>query len=118
MNILLADDSDFMRAMLKNIVQKNFPDATLTEATTGQKVLEQFSQVHPDLILLDLIMPQKSGIDVLKEIGHQVKIIVISADSHGEAVDESKTLGAIDFVVKPYEADEVTEKIRKALTDS
>jgi DNA-binding NtrC family response regulator len=59
-----------------------------------------------------------SGIEVLKQIGHKAKIIVISAEGHGEAIDESMSLGAIDFIVKPFDADDVTGKIQKALKES
>lgn len=116
MHILLGDDSDFMRAMLKSILSKTFPEATITEVGTGQKVIDSYQQTTPDLILLDLIMPQKDGLEVLKEIGHKAKVIVISADGHREAIDEAKTLGALDFILKPFEADEVVEKIQKALS--
>jgi two-component system, chemotaxis family, chemotaxis protein CheY len=113
--ILLVDDSAFMRSVLKNILEadgfKNF-----VEAEDGDDALKKISSEKPDLILLDIIMPGKGGMDVLKEVGDKVKIIVISAVGQEKVVSEAKEAGAVGYIVKPFDNNQVLEEINKAIS--
>ena len=111
--ILIADDSAFMRNLLKDILAE--VGYEVIEAEDGKSALEQFKDNSPDLVLLDIIMPEVDGIDVLKEIGKTAKIVVISAVGQEKMVEDAKELGALDYIVKPFESDKVLETVKKAL---
>jgi two-component system, chemotaxis family, chemotaxis protein CheY len=113
MKILIAEDSQFMRGVLKDILSSEGHD--LVEAVNGKDALAKFEEEKPDLILLDIIMPEVDGIDVLKKIGKKAKIIVISAVGQEKMVDEAKELGALDYIVKPFENHKVLEIVKKVL---
>lgn len=117
MKILLADDSQFMRTILKGMLGKLFPDAAFLEVGTGIEAISAWKEQHPDLLLLDLVMPEKGGIDVLKEIGssNTGAIIVISALGQEKVMDEAVSLGASAFIVKPFDEKKVIETIKQTL---
>ncbi len=106
MKILIADDELLIRKTLKKVFeQKGFEVLICAD---GQEALDQWSDFNPDLVILDVIMPQKGGLDVLKEIEGQknfekAKIVVISAYSAGGTKEEFLKLGAVDFIRKPFE---------------
>lgn len=110
--ILIVDDSAFMRKVLRDI----FESAGYThfvEAANGNEALEQYKNEKPDFIFLDVIMPDFNGMDVLREIGREAKIIVVSAVGQKEMIEQAKSLGALDYVVKPFDRDQVLEKLNK-----
>lgn len=111
--ILIVDDSQFMRTNLKDILTEE--KHQITEAADGKEALEKFETVKPDLVLLDIIMPEVDGIEVLKKIGKTAKVIVISAVGQEKMVDEAKALGALDYIVKPFENEKVLEVVKNAL---
>jgi len=117
MNILIADDSQFMRQILKGLVSGAYPDATFSEANTGEDVIAKCKEAAPDLLLLDLVMTEKTGVEVLKEIGGDFsgKIIVVSAMGQEAIVDEAKSHGAAAFIVKPFEEQNVLDTIKEVL---
>ena len=118
MKILLADDSQFMRTILKGMLGKVFPDAQFLEAGTGTQTVSLWRENHPDLLLLDLVMPEKGGIDVLKEmkaIGGTGKVIVISALGQDKVMEEAKSLGSSAFIVKPFDEKKVIETVHTIL---
>ena len=112
--ILIADDSSFMRNVLKDILSKE--GHTLIEAENGKEALAKFDAEKPNLVLLDIIMPEMDGIEVLKKIGATAKVVVISAVGQEKMVEEAKKLGALDYIVKPFENAQVLEAVKKALT--
>jgi two-component system, chemotaxis family, chemotaxis protein CheY len=114
MKILIVDDSQFMRGVLRGILEKG--EYEVIEAQNGKQGMEMNEQEKPDLILLDIIMPEMDGIDVLKKIGKQAKIIVISAIGQDKMVDEAKELGAIDYIVKPFDNEKVLETVQKVVS--
>ena len=111
--ILIADDSAFMKSLLKDILTE--ADYEVIEAEDGKSAIEQFKTNKPDLVLLDIIMPEVDGMDVLKEIGKTAKIVVISAVGQEKMAEDAKELGALDYIVKPFENDKVLETIKKVL---
>jgi len=111
MKILIADDSKFMRGVLKDIVESEGHESI--EAENGRETIEKFEKEKPDLVLLDIIMPEVDGLGVLKKIGKKAKVIVISAVGQEKMVEEAKGLGALDYIVKPFDNKKVLEVIKK-----
>lgn len=116
MKILIVDDSTFMRTALKNmIIKSGWGDVQIVEAADGNEALVKFNEERPDLMLLDVIMPQKDGIEVLKEIGKIATVIVISAVGQEKIIEQAKWLGAKDYIVKPFDPRDVIETIAKIM---
>lgn len=109
MKILIVDDSKFMRNVLLDILSKGNHD--LIEAENGKIALEKYQAEKPDIVLLDIIMPEMDGMEVLKKIGQQAKVIVISAVGQEKMVEEAKSLGALNYIVKPFDNEKVLEVI-------
>ena len=117
MKILLADDSQFMRTILRTMLTKAMPGTEFIEANTGVQAVNLWREHRPDLMLLDLIMPEKGGIDALKEIGtvHSGKIIVISALGQDKVMEEATSLGASAFIIKPFDEKKVLDTIHQTI---
>ena len=113
--ILIADDSQFMRKVLSDLLTKNgYTDQV--EATNGKEALEKFASEKPDLVLIDIIMPEKDGLAVLKEIVPQgCNAIVISAVGQEDMMNQAKEAGAKGYIVKPFDEAQVLEEVKKAL---
>ena len=114
MKILIADDSQFMRKVLKDLLHDaGYID--LVECADGKECLAKYTSEKPDLVLLDIIMPEVDGIEVLKMIDKTAKVVVISAVGQEKMVEEAKKLGALDYIVKPFDNAQVLEAVKKAL---
>ncbi|KNF08826.1 chemotaxis protein CheY [Gottschalkia purinilytica] len=115
--ILVVDDAAFMRMMIKDILTKNGFDV-VGEAENGAKAIEKYKELKPDLVIMDITMPEVDGIQAVKEIktiDNNAKIIMCSAMGQQAMVIESIQAGAKDFIVKPFQADRVVEAIKKVL---
>jgi len=104
--ILLADDSAFMRKVLMDIL-KEAGYSNFVECEDGNDCLSKFNSEKPDLLLLDVIMPNKSGLEVLKELGAGANAIMVSAVGQDQMIAEAKQGGAKDYIVKPFKREEV-----------
>ena len=116
-NILVVDDAAFMRMMIKDILSKNGYNV-VGEAENGAKAIEKYSELKPDLVLMDITMPELDGIGALKKIKENdasAKIIMCSAMGQQAMVIESIQAGAKDFIVKPFQADRVLEAVKKVV---
>ena len=116
--ILIVDDAAFMRMMIKDILVKNGFDV-VAEASDGAQAVEKFKEHSPDLVTMDITMPEMDGITALKEIkeiGPQAKIVMGSAMGQQSMVIDAIQAGAKDFIVKPFQADRVLEAINKTLS--
>ncbi|MCI5955179.1 MAG: response regulator [Lachnospiraceae bacterium] len=116
-NILVCDDAAFMRMMIKDILTKNGYNVA-GEAENGLKAVEKYKEVTPDLVLMDITMPEMDGIQALKEIKKVdagAKVIMCSAMGQQAMVIESIQAGAKDFIVKPFQADRVIEAVKKVV---
>jgi two-component system chemotaxis response regulator CheY len=112
--ILVVDDSAFMRKILIEILKEaGYTD--IVEGENGRQAIEKYNSEKPDLMLMDIIMPEMDGIEVLKQIGKTSNIIVISAVGQEGVIAEAKTLGAKGFIVKPFNNAQVKEEISKFL---
>jgi two-component system chemotaxis response regulator CheY len=116
-SILICDDAAFMRMMIKDILTKNGYDIA-GEAENGAVAVDKYSETKPDLVMMDITMPEKDGIQALKEIRAKdgsANIIMCSAMGQQAMVIESIQAGAKDFIVKPFQADRVLEAVRKVI---
>ena len=115
--ILVVDDAAFMRMMIKDILTKNGYNV-VGEAADGQQAVEKYKELHPDLVTMDITMPEMDGITALKEIkkiNPSSKVIMCSAMGQQAMVIDAIQAGAKDFIVKPFQADRVLEAISKTL---
>ena len=107
--ILLVDDAAFMRMMLKDILVKNGYEV-LGEAENGLKAVEKYKELNPDLVIMDITMPEMDGIEAVKEIkkiNQSAAVIMCSAMGQQSMVIEAIQSGAKDFIVKPFQADRI-----------
>ncbi|WP_144509247.1 response regulator [Bacillus sp. FJAT-22090] len=115
--ILIVDDAAFMRMMIKDILSKNGFEV-VGEAADGIQAIEKYAELKPDLVTMDITMPEMDGIAALKEIkakDSNATIIMCSAMGQQAMVIDAIQAGAKDFIVKPFQADRVIEAISKAL---
>ena len=115
MKVLIADDSAFMRGVLKDLLtHTKWAGTEVIEAGDGQEAVEKYKTENPDLVLLDIIMPVKDGLTILKEMGTTDKsVVIVSAVGQEKVIQEAKELGAKDFIVKPFESQKVVEVLDK-----
>ncbi len=116
-NILICDDAAFMRMMIKDILTKNGYNVA-GEAENGAKAVEKYNELKPDLVLMDITMPEMDGIQALKKIkasDPSALVIMCSAMGQQAMVIEAIQSGARDFIVKPFQADRVLEAVKKVV---
>lgn len=114
--ILVVDDAQFMRLRLNKILSDSGYD--VVEAGNGVEALEQYAQHAPDLVLMDITMPEMDGLTALKELVERdpdVNVIMCSAMGQQALVLESIKAGAKDFIIKPFEPERVVEAVGKVL---
>ncbi|MCL6571021.1 MAG: response regulator [Bacillus sp. (in: Bacteria)] len=115
--VLIVDDAAFMRMMLKDILTKNGL-TVVGEAVNGADAIEKYGELNPDVVTMDITMPEMDGITSVKKIRAlhpQANIIMCSAMGQQPMVLEAIQAGAKDFVVKPFQADRVINSINKVL---
>lgn len=113
--ILIVDDASFMRMMLRNVLSSHGYEVA-GEAENGRQAVEIYQEVKPDIVLIDLIMPEVGGIEGVKkiiELDRHAKIIICSAMGQQALVVEAMQAGARDFIVKPFQPGSVIETIQK-----
>ena len=115
--ILIVDDAAFMRKLIsKTLTEGGFTE--IVEADDGFTACDQYFAEHPDLVIMDITMPNKSGIEALQEIRQQdpdAKVIMCSAMGQESMVVEAIKLGALDFVVKPFKPDRMLATVMNIL---
>ena len=115
--IMLVDDAAFMRMMLKTtLTQAGYTD--LVEAEDGAKAVELYSAEKPDLVFMDITMPNMDGLEALKkikELDSDSQVVMCSAMGQQAMVIESIQSGAKDFIVKPFDKDRVLEAVKKVI---
>ena len=115
--VMICDDAAFMRMMIKDILTKNGYNIA-GEAENGQKAVEKYAELKPDLVLMDITMPEMDGIEALKKIkalDPNAKVIMCSAMGQQAMVIEAIQSGAKDFIVKPFQAERVLEAVKKVV---
>lgn len=115
--ILIVDDSSFMRKIIKDILSKNGFDK-LIEAKNGIDAIDLYKSEKPNLVILDVIMPDKDGFSTLTdiiEIDKKANIIVCSASSNNILIKELVAEGIKGFIVKPFEEKELISTVKRVL---
>lgn len=115
--VLIVDDAAFMRMMIKDILEKNGFEV-IGEASNGVKAVELYKKEKPDVVTMDITMPDMDGIEAVKQIkafDPNARVIMCSAMGQQTMVMDAIRAGARDFIVKPFQADRVLEAIRKAV---
>ncbi|OOB77518.1 MAG: two-component system response regulator [Epulopiscium sp. Nele67-Bin001] len=115
--ILVVDDAAFMRMMIKDIITKNGYEVA-GEAENGAVAVAKYKELSPDLVLMDITMPEVDGIQAVKQIKEfdaNAKVVMCSAMGQQAMVIEAIQSGAKDFIVKPFQADRIIEAIKKVI---
>ena len=118
--MLLVDDAPIIRLKLKNVLVK-MGITIVGEANNGQEAIDKYQQLKPDLTTMDIVMPVKDGIEALGEIltaDKNAKVIMVTAIDQRESLMKAIRLGAIDYIVKPFEDARIIEAVGKALGQS
>jgi two-component system, chemotaxis family, chemotaxis protein CheY len=115
--VLVCDDAIFMRTMISDILQQSGFDV-VGEAETGVEAVAQYRKLRPDLVTMDIVMPDMGGIDAVREITKfdpNARILMCSAMGQQALVVEAIQAGAKDFVVKPFQPSRVLEAVQRVL---
>ncbi len=115
--VLITDDALFMRVTLKNILTKGGYEI-VGEAANGQESVDLYQQHKPDLVTMDITMPEMDGITAVREIRKfdpDANVIMCSAMGQKNMIMEAVSAGAKDFLVKPFQPDKVIEAIQKII---
>jgi two-component system chemotaxis response regulator CheY len=115
--VMLVDDTKFMRMMLANILKpKGFE--IVAEASDGLEAIDKYKECKPDLVTMDIVMPNMEGIDAVRNIvsgDSNAKIIMVTAVGQDSKVKEAIQAGAKGYIVKPFQAPQVLEEVQKVL---
>jgi len=115
--IMIVDDAPIVRLMLKDILVYNGYEV-VAECSNGAEAVQTYKELKPDLVTLDIIMPEKDGIEALSEIldfDGSAKVVMVTAVDQREALMKAIRLGATDYIVKPFESERVVSAIANAL---
>ncbi|MFZ5632044.1 MAG: response regulator [Bacillota bacterium] len=118
--ILIVDDAAFMRMMIKNILLKNGYEIA-GEAENGKQAISMYMESKPDLVTMDITMPEMDGIESVKAIRSSdpdANIIMCSAMGQQSMVMDAIQAGAKDFIVKPFQQDRILQAIERVLSRS
>lgn len=115
--ILVVDDAGFMRKMVQtHLTKAGYTD--FIEGEDGARAVELYKENKPDLVIMDITMPNMNGIDALREIKSfdpDAKVVMCSAMGQEAMVMDAIKLGALDFIVKPFKADRIVQTVNKIL---
>jgi two-component system chemotaxis response regulator CheY len=118
--VLIADDASFMRQMIRDIIEPEGYEV-VGEASDGVEVVDKFRKLRPDLVMMDIVMPKRSGIDAVRTIKAEdanATIVMCSALGQETLVMEAIQAGAKDFIVKPFKPDAVVQTLAKVIEKS
>ncbi|PKQ37600.1 MAG: two-component system response regulator [Actinobacteria bacterium HGW-Actinobacteria-1] len=114
--VLVVDDAAFMRMMIRDILAKE--GYVIHEAVNGRDAVEKYAEIHPDLVTMDITMPEMSGLDALRKIrgtDPSARVLIVSAMGQQRMIVEALESGAMDFLVKPFQPTKVLETVKKCL---
>ena len=116
-SVLVCDDASFMRTMISDILSQAGYEV-VGEAETGVQAVEMYKQLKPDLVTMDIVMPDMGGIDAVRAIVEHdpgARVLMCSAMGQQALVVEAIQVGAKDFVVKPFQPSRVLEAVQRVL---
>ncbi len=114
--VLVVDDTQFMRKMLKDMLSTKYE--VIGEAENGKEGVEMVKEHKPDLVTMDVIMPEMDGLEALskiKEMDEDQKVIMVTSVGQNEKVTEAMKKGAEGYIIKPFDEDGVLEEIENVL---
>lgn len=116
MKILTVDDSAFMRIMIKNALKEGNHD--IKEASNAQEAVKAYREFSPDLVFLDIVLPDRSGVDILREImgiNSAAKVVMCtSVGGQQKVIQECIQAGAMDIITKPFKPEDISKAISSA----
>ena len=115
--VLIVDDASFMRMTIKQMLEKNGHEA-VGEAGNGIEAVKKYIELNPDVVLLDITMPEMNGVEALKrikELDASAKVVICSAMGQQAMVAQAIQNGAKDFIVKPFEADRLIAAVDRVM---
>ncbi|MBN1801044.1 MAG: response regulator [Candidatus Lokiarchaeota archaeon] len=116
--VLIVDDAQFTRNILKNIMNKTGFVEIVGEGSNGKEGVELYKKLKPDMVTMDLVMPEKGGIETIEEIlkvDPKALIVVVSALGQEALVLEAAKKGAKDFIQKPFKTEQILEVLERIL---
>lgn len=114
--VLVVDDAAFMRMMIRDILAKE--GYVIHEAVNGRDAVEKYAELQPDLVTMDITMPEMSGLEALRAIRESdsaARVLMVSAMGQQKMIVEALESGAMDFLVKPFQPTKVLETVKKCL---
>lgn len=118
--VLVVDDAAFMRMMIKNIITKNGYEVA-GEAENGKQAVQLYAELKPDVVTMDITMPEMNGIEAVKAIraiDPNANIVMVSAMGQQAMVMDAIQAGAKDFIVKPFQQDRLLQALERVLARS
>jgi two-component system chemotaxis response regulator CheY len=116
--VLIVDDAQFMRTALKKILEKNNYEV-VGEAENGEKAVELYKEIKPDLVTMDITMPVMDGLEALEKIiamDKGAKVVMVSAMGQEKLVKKAIVMGAKYFLVKPFKEDSLIDVLNKVVS--
>lgn len=114
-SVIIVDDSAFMRNMLKNLITQAGAEV-VGEAADGNEAITQYSALKPNLVFMDIMMPNKNGLESLKDImkmDRNAKVVMCTSVGQEKVVAEAVEAGASDFIVKPFKPEDIKTVVGK-----
>ena len=115
--VLVVDDAAFMRMTIKKMIESE-GHTVVGEAGNGVEAVQKYMEIQPDVVMLDITMPEMNGVDALKrikELDPNAKVIICSAMGQQAMVAQAIQSGAKDFIVKPFEKDRIIAALKRVL---
>ena len=115
--VLVVDDAQYMRRLISVMLTKHGHEV-VGEASSGPEAIELYHKLHPDLVIMDVLMPNMVGIKALKDIraaDPSARVIMCTASEQTHHVEESVANGASGYIVKPFHLDDLLQEINKIL---
>jgi two-component system chemotaxis response regulator CheY len=115
-SVLVVDDAAFMRMMIRDILARE--GYTIHEAVNGRDAVEKYAEVRPDIVTMDITMPEMGGLEALRLIREEdaeARVLMVSAMGQQQMIVEALESGAMDFLVKPFQPTKVLETVKKCL---
>lgn len=115
--IMIVDDSSLIRAVLKNFIRED--GRVIIEASDGKEAIEKYKAENPDLVFMDIIMPNGmdglSAVKEIKKINPNAKIVMVTSVREDKEMNEAKEFGIQDYINKPFSKEEIKTVLKKYL---